>query len=246
MDKSFLEHLEDLRWVIIKSVLTLAVTTTLACIYAQQVAAFLRQPLDLALTARGISAERFLITLDVTEPLMIMLEIGIFAGCVLACPLIFYFIAQFSSPALPANQRKTLLGAFGTGGLLFLLGAAFCYFLVLPQAIAFFLDFSAWFGLRPTWTIRHYLEFVLQMLIAFGVSFELPLVILILARLGIVSAAWLRRYRRHAIVVLVIFAACVTPTSDPYNLAILFFPMYALYEISVLLAAWLGKKKTVE
>ncbi|MFH1066301.1 MAG: twin-arginine translocase subunit TatC [bacterium] len=243
MNKSFLEHLEDLRWVLIKSVLALATTTILACYYAQKLAVFLRQPLEHALTARGMSAERFLITLDVTEPLMIMLEMGVFAGCVLACPFIFYFIAQFALPALPVSQRKMLLWVFVGGGLLFLLGAAFCYALVLPQAIAFFLDFSAWFGLRPVWTIRHYLDFVLQMIIAFGVSFELPLVILILARLGIVSAAWLRRYRRHAIVALVIFAACVTPTSDPYNLAVLFFPMYALYEISVLLAAWLGKKK---
>jgi sec-independent protein translocase protein TatC len=134
--------------------------------------------------------------------------------------------------------------AFVAGGLLFLGGATFCYYIILPQTLQFFLDFNDWFGWSADWPIDRYIDFVLQMLIAFGVSFELPLLVIILALIGVIDYAFLKYYRRHMIVFLVVFAACVTPTSDPFNLFMLFGPMYFLYEISVFIVHLIGKGKS--
>ncbi|MFZ5806444.1 MAG: twin-arginine translocase subunit TatC [Verrucomicrobiota bacterium] len=234
-DKTFLDHLEDLRWVILKSCVVLAVAMMLACLKAREIIVFLRAPLDRILIEKHIAPDSFLLILGVVDPFTLMLQIGLFVGVIVSLPFIFYFLAQFFAPALREKERKIVYPVFLFGGALFLLGVVFCYYLVLPQAIQFFLGLNDWFGWKPAWTIQNYLNFTLQMLIAFGVSFELPLVLLVLMRFGILSSQKLAHYRKHTIVILLIFAACVTPTSDPYNLALLFFPMYILFEASILI-----------
>ena len=242
-EKPFLEHIEDLRWVVIKSLIAVVIGATVGCFQARWIVHILRRPLDQALAARAVDPNRFLVTLGVTDPLNSMLEIGIFSGVLLVMPFILYFIAEFVLPALTQRERRMIVPAFAIGGLLFISGVLFCYFMVLPQTIVFFLEFNEWFGWQASWTIQNYIDFCLQMLIAFGVSFELPLVVLILAKLGLVTQAFLREHRRHAIVLLLIFAACVTPTSDPYNLAMLFVPMYLLFELSTLAAGWVERRE---
>jgi sec-independent protein translocase protein TatC len=246
-EKSFLEHIEDLRWLIIKSALALTISTLITCIEIRDIMALLKRPLDLALKAKGMTAEQFLITLDVTDPINMVLGVGLFAGLILALPFIFYFIGSYLLPALTPKEKKLLLPSFFSGGILFIGGAVFCYFFVLQQAVSFFLEFNDWLGLRPTWPLQNYLEFTLQMLIGFGISFELPLVIMLLVKLELISRRFLVNYRRHAIVVILVAAACITPTSDPYNLFMMFFPMYFLYEISILGAWWIerGRSKNI-
>lgn len=245
-EKSFLEHIEDLRWTVIKSLIALTLGAIIGCFQARWIVHILRYPLDQVLIERGMNPSRFLNTLEVTAPLNAMLQIGIFSGLLLAMPILLYFIGEFLLPALTPKERRMILPTFAIGTILFIGGVAFCYFLVLPQAILFFLELNEWFGWQANWTIQSYIDFVLQMLIAFGISFELPLVVLILAKLGLVTQIFLREHRRHAIVLLLIFSACVTPTSDPYNLGMLFVPMYILFELSILAAGWVERRADVE
>lgn len=224
--KPFLSHLEDLRRMVLQCVGALVVTTTLCVIFTRQLIDLLLQPL----TGIGINPDDFLWTKGVIDPFLIQMQTGLFGGFALALPAMLYFVASFVLPALHAEEKRYLLPTFIAGAGLFLTGVLFCYFFLLPLALAFFLDYNAYLGLRPMWPFYDYIGFVLQMLIAFGISFELPLVLLVLNMLGIISGDWLAHYRRHAVVVIMIFAACVTPGGDLLSLALLTGPMYVLYE----------------
>ena len=136
-----------------------------------------------------------------------------------------------------------LLPVFAVGTLLFLAGSSFCYFLVLPRALRFFQEFNQWLGLETSWTMASYTDFALQMLVGFGLSFELPLVMVILARLGILEQRVVAEHRRHAIVALLVLAACVTPTSDPFNLGLMFIPLYGLFELGLAGMGWVSKRR---
>jgi sec-independent protein translocase protein TatC len=241
--KPFLDHLEDLRWMIIKCVLALATTMTLSCVYTPELVSFLKQPLLIALQGRPEQPSDFLKTIEVMDAFNLVFQTGLFAGLILALPFILFFIGQFVLPALTWHEKKMLLPTFAAGGILFVGGIVFCYFVIMPQTIRVLLELNDWVGAKAEWTIQNYLGFVLQMLAAFGLSFELPLVIVVLARLGIVSKAFLSHYRRHAIVILLIFAAAITPTGDPFTLMALFIPLYVLFEASIWIAGWIEKKR---
>ncbi|MEM9400200.1 MAG: twin-arginine translocase subunit TatC [Verrucomicrobiota bacterium] len=239
--KPFLEHLEDLRWVLLKSLTSLLIFMILACVFHQQILAILQLPLERAIEARGAKVSDYLIMLNVTDPLTITIKTGFFAGMVLALPLIFYFIGDFVLPALHVHEKKLLIPTFMSGGLLFLGGCVFCYYLVLPVALPFFMDWGEALNTKAQIPLSFYITFVLQVMTAFGLSFELPLVMIILANLGIVNKKMLTQYRRHAILALLVFSACITP-ADPVTLALLFFPLYGLYEVSVFIVGFIDKK----
>lgn len=241
--KPFLEHIEDLRWMIIKSAIALGVCMIVTACFAKSIITLLMYPLNQELNSRGLDASRFLVSLGVTDPLNTLIDVALFSGLVLACPFICYFIGEFVVPALTPKEKKFLLPTFLIGGVLFLCGVLFSYFLVLPQTIAFFIEFNEWLGWQPTWTIQNYLDFTLQMLIGCGLAAELPLVILLLAQFGMVTKKMLTEYRRHALVIILIAAACITPSSDPYNLTLVFAPMYVLYELSIWGTAWIEYRR---
>jgi sec-independent protein translocase protein TatC len=243
-EKPFLDHIEDLRALIIKSLMVACGGAALGWLIVRWVIGILRAPLDKSLIAHHMNPNNFLITIGITDSFNLAFQIGLYTGLVLAAPVIFYFIGDYLLPALNFRERKLLLPAFIVGGLLFALGVVFCYFIVLEPSIGFFLDFNAWLGWQPMWTMQNYLEFALQMLIGVGLSFELPLILFILAKLGIISKAFLVEYRRHVIVILFIAACCITPTSDPFNLMLVFVPMYALYEGSIIAIGWLEKVRS--
>jgi sec-independent protein translocase protein TatC len=242
--KPFLDHLEDFRWMIIKSVIALALGMGLSLLFTDQILQLLEYPLRQAIEPRGKKVEDFLIMQNMMDPLTVTIQTAISAGIVVALPFVLYFIGQFVLPALSDRERKMILPTFSFGVLLFLAGVVFCYYLILPQAIEVFLAWGE--SMRRSFLMPQdqYLEFILQMLIAFGLSFELPLVIIILSKLGIVSTDMLREHRRHAVVIIIIFAACATPTSDPFSLSMLAVPMYLLYELSIFCAAWIERDKS--
>jgi len=227
--KPFLDHLEDLRRMILQCAGALVVTTVLCFLFTQQLIDLLIDPLR----ATGADPHEILWTMGVIDPFLIQMQTGLFGGFALALPAILYFLAGFVLPALHAEEKRYLLPTFIAGAVLFLAGVLFCYFGLLPLALHFFLDYNDYLGLRAQWPFYNYLGFVLQMLIAFGISFELPLVMIVLNVLGIISHEWLTHYRRHAIVVILIFAACITPGGDLLSLFLLSVPMYALYEITL-------------
>jgi sec-independent protein translocase protein TatC len=241
--KPFLEHLEDLRWMLIKCVITLAVAMAGCLFYVRDILLLLQYPLLEALKTRGGDPKQFLFSLNPTDPLTITLQTGVFAGFILSCPLLLYFIGQFVLPALTPKERRWILPSFAVGSLLFVAGVLFCYYLILPTAVGFFIDWSSYLNMEARYPVETYMGFTLQMLVAFGLSFELPLVITILALLGLVSSALLKEYRRHAFVIILVFAACVTPTSDFFSLAMLAGPMYFLYEASIVSTVFIERQR---
>lgn len=241
--KSFLEHLEDLRMTVLKCLAALTITTCVSIFYTSELLAVLEWPLKKSLEGTGKNVEDFLIMQNMMEPLTITIQTSISAGIIFASPFMLYFIGQFLLPALNPKERRMILPAFTFGIFMFLAGVCFCYFLLLPQAVGFFIEWGT--SLRRQFLMPQdmYLGFILQMLFAFGLSFELPLLIMILAKMGIVNTQLLTTYRRHAFVFIIIFAACVTPTTDPFSLAMLTIPMYLLYEMSILGAWWIQRKQ---
>jgi len=237
-EKPFLDHLEDLRGVILKCAAAIAAGSILGVMSIGRVMEILRWPLTQAQEGLAQPAPSTLLALQVTDPMTVTLQIGIGAGILLSLPFVLFFLGQYLLPALDVRERGLLLPVFLVGTVLFLGGALFCYFLVLPKALRFFQDFNRWLGLETSWTMTSYTDFALQMLVGFGLSFELPLVMVILARLGILEQKVVSEHRRHAVVALLVLAACVTPTSDPFNLGLMFVPLYALFELGLAGMGW--------
>ncbi len=235
----FLAHLEELRWTLIKSVLVLAVAMVGSFIFAPQLLHIIIWPLSRVTE----DSSQYLRTLEVAGGFTLAMRLALYAGLIIACPLILYFIGQFIIPALTSRERSLLWPAFTAGAGLFLVGAALAYFFVIPAGLRFFIDFNERLGIRSEWTIDNYVGFVAHMVLAFGLCFELPLVILILAKLGIVTHEFLRQKRPHVVVVIMIVAAFVTPTTDPFSMAMLAVPMYALYEACVWIVRWMERGK---
>ncbi|ACD82891.1 Sec-independent protein secretion pathway component TatC [Methylacidiphilum infernorum V4] len=240
-EKPFLEHLEDLRWVIIKSLLALGGGSLICFIETKPLMAILLKPLKSA----GEDPQKVLRVLGVVDPFSVQLQLSLLGGLVLSLPFILYFVAQFIIPGLTPSELRLLFPIFSVGALLFVGGILFSYFILLPQTLQFFSAYNKWMGVQTDWTLQNYSNFVVQMLISFGLAFELPLVVILLGILGILQSATLSRYRRHAIVIIVVAAACITPTSDPLSLFLLAAPMYLLYECSLwVLKAIEARKRT--
>jgi sec-independent protein translocase protein TatC len=227
--KGFIEHLEDLRGVIVKSVGVLVLTMTICACYAPELLSILKLPLKKA----GQDPESILSVLQVTDPVNIHLQISFIGGIIFALPFIFYFIGCYLLPALEAKEKRFIIPIFTAGVFLFLGGVLFCYFALLPNTIRVFIEYNDWFGFKTNWTISYYLDFVVNMLLAFGICFELPLVVLFLNFIGVVSSRMLSEGRRHAVIIILIFAAVITPTPDALTLMMLAVPMYVLYEACI-------------
>jgi sec-independent protein translocase protein TatC len=237
--KPFLEHLEDLRWMIIKMLVALSVAMLLCFTFARQLLAIFLHPLG-RVTPKP---EQFLRTLEVTGGLTVAMKLSFFAGIVLASPFLLYFLAQFVLPALTQREKKMLRPAFLSGTGLFLLGVAMAYFVVLPAGLRFFLEYNEYLGIRSEWTVQSYISFVSWMMLGFGVCFETPMVVLALAKLGIVTPKFLRQKRAYVIVICFVVAAVITPTTDPFNQTLLALPMVLLYEISIWIAVWMQHRE---
>ncbi len=237
--KPFLDHLEDLRWMIIKMVVTLAIAMFLAFFFARQLLAVIIWPLK---RVAG-DPERFLYSLEVTGGFTLAMLLALYAGIVLACPFLLYFLAQFVLPALTPKEKGMMWPVFAGGVGLFLAGVALAYFAVIPAGLKFFLDYNQYLGIRSQWMIENYVSFVSHMCLAFGICFELPLVVLALAKLGVVSAKFLRDKRPYVIVLIFIVAAVITPTTDMVNQCLLAVPMCVLYEACIWIAWWMERRK---
>ena len=187
--------------------------------------------------------EPFLRTLEVTGGFTLAMKLALYAGIVIACPFLLYFLAQFILPALTPREKGLLAPAFAGGTGLFLFGAALAYFVVIPAGLNFFIEYNKYLGIRSEWTIDNYVSFVSHMVLAFGICFELPLVVLILAKLGIVTHEFLRQKRPYVIVLIFIIAAVITPTTDPFNQTLLAGPMVILYEACIWIARIMEKRR---
>lgn len=190
-----------------------------------------------------VEPARKLVYTSAIEPMMVYIKVALYGGVFVAAPWILFQLWQFVAPGLYKRERKVVVPFLFFGTLLFYAGAAFCFYLVMPAAFPAMLQFANAGTMTPMLSISEQLSLVMAMLLGFGVVFEVPVVIAFLAMVGLVSADWLARYRRYAIVLNVIAAAIITPTGDPLNLALMAVPMIVFYEVGILLARLLGKKR---
>lgn len=227
----FLDHLEELRWRIIWSLIALVVGVGAAMIVLLNVdvIGWLERPILPYLGGHH------LVYTHPGDPFQIILQASAALGLLLALPVVLYQLWAFIAPALYRHERGVALGVTGAAVLLFASGAALGYFLVLPLAIPWLMGFGG-SALEPMITAGDYFGFVFSLVLAFGVAFELPVVILGLAALGIVTPEFLNRYRRHAIVAAVIIGAFLTPGDLVYTTIAMAVPLYLLYEISIVLS----------
>ena len=178
-----------------------------------------------------------------TETFMLSMSLSFFAGIVVAFPLLLYFILQFILPGLHGSEKKVLWPALAIGFGLFLGGVLFAYFLVLPRALVFFFEWGNDMGISNDWRIGEYIGFATQFTLLFGASFELPVVVMVLVKLGLLGYETMKRTRTYAIVAIFIIAAVLTPTPDIFTQCLMACPMLILYEGCIWLAWWDGKKR---
>lgn len=233
----FLDHLEELRWRIIWSLIAIVVGSVIGFLVVVRldVVGVLEGPI------RELLPDRKLVFTSPTTPFFISVKLGVAVGVLLALPLVVYQAWAFLSPALHENERRYIVpGAVG-GIVLFAAGVAMAYFLALPVGLRFLLGFQAE-SLAPIITIDEYLRFATGVILAFGVLFQLPVVLVVLGLIGIVTPEMLSKYRRHAIVVLAVLSALLTP-ADPGTMLMLLIPMSLLYELSVWLTRLAVRRK---
>jgi sec-independent protein translocase protein TatC len=180
-----------------------------------------------------------------TETFTLSMKLAFFAGIVVAFPLLLIFVLQFVLPGLHRNEKKTLWPAMLIGCGLFLGGVSFAYFFVLPRALLFFHDWSVSLGVSNDWRIGEYITFVTRFTLLFGLSFELPVVVMVLVKLGLLTYETMVKSRTYATVAIFVMAAIITPTPDILTLNLMALPMLFLYEICIWLA-WFDRKKNRE
>ncbi len=238
--KPFLDHLEDLRWMLIKMISTLAVAMVFAFGFRKQIAAALAYPLTLAL---GTGSESTLISINPIESVTMSFTLSFYTGFVASFPLLFYFLAEFVLPALTRKEKKYVLPAFGVGFALFLTGVLICYFLVLPTTLRWLRDDAAGFGVKPSWTMREYYGFVTHLSIAVGLICELPVVMVTLNAIGLLSYEWLKSMRIYGHAIALVLAGIISPTPDLFMLIIFALPIMSLFEGCIWLIYLLEKRR---
>ena len=183
-----------------------------------------------------------LTTLGVTESFMIVLKVSIYAGLIISLPFLLYQFWAFVLPGLYENERKNVIPYVTATTLLFLGGVVFAYFIVLPVGLRFMLGYGGeFFG--QLLQAERYISFVTLFLLSFGVVFELPLIMMLLAWAGLVNHVKMRKVRKYAILGEAIVAMVFTPSQDPVSMALMLIPLMILYEIGILLAMFVGKRK---
>jgi sec-independent protein translocase protein TatC len=224
----FLDHLEELRWRIIYSLGSLLITVGIGFFVAMRwdVIGIMARPI------LPLIPQHKLMYTHPNEGFSIILNAATTLGLVLSAPVILYQLWAFLSPALHKHEKRVAIGVLASGTVLFVSGAALAYFIVVPLALPWLFGFAGP-SLVPLITAEEYFSFLLAMVLTFAISFELPIVVLALAALGIVTPQFLSKYRRHAVIVIVIIGAFLTPGDAVWTTIWLAVPLYALYEISV-------------
>jgi sec-independent protein translocase protein TatC len=236
--KPFLDHLEDLRWTLIKMISTLITGMTLSFFFRKWLFWVMTEPL------RVISPNplEVLIFTKPAESIMLSLTLAFYAGIVLTFPILLFFLLEFILPALTSREKRFVMPGIGIGFVLFLGGVVACYYLVLPQTMQWLYSDSVSLGIKPTWIASEYFSFVTRMCFGFGVLGELPPVMIVLALLGVVTHEWLSKTRIYAIVIILALAAFIAPTPDPMTFLMLGIPIIIFYELCIWII-WLLERK---
>jgi sec-independent protein translocase protein TatC len=228
----FLEHLEEFRKRLLRSAVAIIVCAILAFYFSDEIMWFIIQPLN------GVPLNN----MQVTGTFYAYMKVSLITGLVASLPIVFYQMWSFIAPGLYRREKVTILPLVIISTVLFLMGAAFCYYLALPAALKFLLSFADEL-IKNYITVDSYISFIGFLMLAFGLSFQLPILAYFLGRFGLISSGFLGKGRRYAVVVILAVAAIITPTPDIFTQLLLAVPMYLLYEISILVVKITGRRE---
>tara|TARA_B110000438_G_scaffold64618_1_gene65160 strand:+ start:52 stop:810 length:759 start_codon:yes stop_codon:yes gene_type:complete len=241
---SFVSHLTELRSRLIKSIIYLFIFFIICYFFAENIYSFLLAPYSDAVKNDDVS--RRMIFTALHETFITYLKVAFFAAMFIASPIILTQIWKFVAPGLYKNEKKALLPYLIATPALFLLGGMLVYYLIMPLAIKFFLTFetsiqSGNFPIQLEAKVNEYLSLVMRLIFAFGISFQLPVLLNLLARVGFVDSKYLKRRRKYVIIIIFVVAAILTPP-DPITQIGLGIPLLILYELSILSVTLIEKK----
>ena len=234
---SFLEHLDELRKRIIYAAISIGVGFLIAFLFIQQLFDFVMKPM-----AAGLPQGQHLIYTEPTEAFVLYIQIAAIAGLVIALPLVMTQVWLFIAPGLYAHEKKMAIPFIAMSSIFFILGAAFSHYVVFPLTWKFFMSFTSDYltfmpRIEPTFALY------IKMILAFGLVFQMPTIVLFLARMGVITARFMWKHTKYAILIIFIVAAVVTPSGDMFTQTAMATPMIGLYLFSILLAWLFGKKK---
>jgi sec-independent protein translocase protein TatC len=232
-EMSFLDHLEELRWRLIYAVLGVIIGTVVTWIFIDQLVYYV-----LLKPARDNGA--VLQNLKPFGQLILYIQVAVIAGIILSLPNIFYQLWKFIAPALKKNEKKYIFSIVFFSTICFLAGIVFAYFVILPLALSFVAQFGT-DEIVNNFAINEYMSIIISLMLGAGLVFELPMLSFFLTKLGILTPAIMKKYRKYAIVILLLFSALFTPP-DPASQVILAIPLVLLYEISIFISKMSLKK----
>ena len=228
-EMTLIGHIEELRKRLLIALVSLAIAVVASLFFGDKVVQLLTIPIG------GLEK---LQSIEITENIGVYMRVSLLAGFVLAFPVIIYELLIFILPGLKPNEKRYILWSIPLATLFFLSGVAFAFWVMLPAALPFLVNFL---GVQTNPRLSSYISFVTSLIFWVGVSFELPLFVYVIARFGLVTPKVLLRYWRQAIVIIAILAAVITPTVDPVNMGLMMLPLVVLYFISILFA-WFAQK----
>ncbi|MEW6586725.1 MAG: twin-arginine translocase subunit TatC [Nitrospirota bacterium] len=253
---SFIEHLNDLRKKITVSLIVVCITFLITFNYSEYIMKFLMFPLryNLEFSVKKMYLyfvpqdklhDMKLVFLSPVEGFWMNMKIALVAALIASLPVIFQQLWSFVSPGLHAKEKKYVIPFVSVATLLFLVGASFCFFIVLPFAMGFLLSYKLGDYMMPMLSVGQYVDFCLKFVLAFGAVFELPIIILFFTRMGFVTPQTLAKHRKYAILLSFVVAAILTPTPDVFNQTLMAVPMVVLYEVGILVSRVFARKEVV-
>jgi len=238
-EMSFLEHLEELRWRIIKSVIGIIIGALIAGIFIK----FIMDDILLRPAANTIPPMK-LQNIKPFGQFTLYMEVLFFGGILISLPNLIYQVWKFIEPALKPNERNYISSIVIFSSICFLAGIVFSYFVLLPTALSFFVTFGS-DSVENIIAVNEYFSFIISAMLAAGLIFELPMVSFFLSKIGILKPEFMRKYRKHAVILILLAAGILTPSPDITSQLLLAGPLFILYEISILICKF-SQKKTVE
>ncbi len=236
---TFWDHLEDLRISLFRIAGAVAVAFVALFLFKD----FLFDDVILAPAGKdfilyrlvGIDFSLSLVNLEVAAQFMIHMKVTFVCAIILTFPYLIYEVWRFIAPALYENEKKAVSGAFGFAAVLFYVGIAVGYFVVMPLMLNFFADYQVSASIPNTFSLSSYISLFTSTVLIFGIVFEFPTVVAVLSSLGVITKGTLKGYRKHAIVAVAALSAVITPTGDPFSMFVVAVPLYLLYEFSILI-----------
>ena len=230
---SFLEHLEELRWRLIKSIVAVLLGGMISFLFIEEILQFLISPI------KDLSNPPDLQVLKVQGMFMIKWGVALLGGVVLSIPVLTFQLAKFIGPGLHNNEKKVMFPLVFFSYFAFLIGIVFAFVVLIPYSLNFFTSMGME-EVKNNFSINYYFSFITMLLLGSGVIFELPIIVFILSSMGILTPAFMRHYRRHSLIFILILSAFITPP-DPISLIFMSIPLAILYEISIGVS-WMVKK----